>query len=522
MPALAPSPPAAGRGQPLVAAGHPAVVAAAHEVLAAGGNAFDAVVAAGFAGAVAEPALTSLAGGGFCLARTAEGEEVLVDFFVDTPGLGLDAPPVPHFEEVVVAFEVASQAFHCGPGSIAVPGCLPGYLHVHDRFGRVGLAAVVAPAVRLAREGVDLLPRQAGILALLEQIVLRTPAGRALFAPSGRLVAAGDRLRNPELGDVLADLGRGGDVRFSGGPLADALLSVTTTDGLVTARDLATYRVVEREPLQVAWRGRRVLTNPGPSFGGTLVAAALARLDAVALPAGDPAWPARLVDVAADVDRNRRSILSGQDPWFRDHAGRGRGAAAPATGDGTSILEPGRPGSARGTTHVSVWDGEGGAASMTTSNGECSGDVIPGTGILTNNILGEDDLHPDGFHAAPPGLRVASMMAPTIVVGPDGATEVVLGSGGSKRIRAAVTQVLVNVLVHGVAPQAAVDAARVHWDVDHVEAEPGLSPAALAALGESGPVNAWPDRSMYFGGAHLVVPGVGAAGDPRRDGAATS
>ncbi len=93
---------------------------------------------------------------------------------------------------------------------------------------------------------------------------------------------------------------------------------------------------------------------------------------------------------------------------------------------------------------MSVWDGEGGAAAMTTSNGECSGDVIPGTGILTNNVLGEDDLHPDGFHAAPPGLRVASMMAPTVVVGPDGATEVVVGSGGSKRIRSAITQVLVH------------------------------------------------------------------------------
>jgi gamma-glutamyltranspeptidase/glutathione hydrolase len=158
---------------------------------------------------------------------------------------------------------------------------------------------------------------------------------------------------------------------------------------------------------------------------------------------------------------------------------------------------------------------------MTTSNGECSGDVIPGTGILTNNILGEDDLHPDGFHASPPGLRVASMMAPTVVVGPDGATEVVVGSGGSKRIRAAVTHVLVNVLVHGLDPRAAVEAPRAHWDVDHTEAEPGFGPEALAALAALGPVNPWPDRSVYFGGAHLVVPGLGAAGDPRRDGAAS-
>jgi len=502
-----PSPP--GRERPLVAAGHPAVVAAAHEVLDAGGNAFDAVVAAGFAGTVAEPALTSLAGGGFCLARTAAGEEVLVDFFVDTPGLGLASPPVPHFDEVVVNFEVATQAFHCGPGSIAVPGGLPGYLHVHRRFGRVDLGTVVAPALRLARDGVDLLPRQAGIVSLLERILLRTPEGRALFAPGGRLVAVGDRLRNPGLAEVLAELGRGGDVRFSGGPLAAALLAVTAADGLVTAGDLAAYRVVERDPLALHWQGRRVLTNPAPSFGGTLIAAALARLDGLDLGPDDPRGPAALVAVAAEVDRHRRAILAGADP------------VRPADPADPSILRPGRRGSARGTTHVSVWDGEGGAAAMTTSNGECSGDVIPGTGILTNNILGEDDLHPDGFHASPPGLRVASMMAPTVVVGPDGATEVVVGSGGSKRIRSAVTQVLVNVLVHGLDPRAAVEAPRAHWDVDHVEVEPGFGSGALDALAALGPVNRWPDRSVYFGGAHLVVPGLGAAGDPRRDGAAS-
>lgn len=487
-----PGHPAAGR--PLVAAGHPAVVAAAHEVLAAGGSAVDAVVAGGLTAAVAEPCLTSLAGGGFALVRTPEGEEVLVDFFVDTPGRGLDERPAPHFDEVVVRFEAATQAFHCGPGSIAVPGCLTGYRHLHERFGRLPLAAVVAPAARLAATGVELAPRQAGIVALLEPILLRTAAGRALFAPTGRLLGAGDVLRNPDLAAVLAALGAGDDVSFATGPVAEALLAVTAADGLVTATDLAAYTVVERPPLEVGWRGRRVLTNPAPSFGGTLIAAALARLAALDLPPGDPAWVDALVGVTAEVDTRRSTILAG-------------------------AIEGGRPASARGTTHISVWDGAGGAASMTTSNGECSGDVLPGTGILANNVLGEEDLHPDGFHAAPPGVRVASMMAPTIVVGPDGATEVVLGSGGSKRIRSTIVQVLVNVLVHGLDPRAAVDAPRAHWDGDHTEVEPGHPAAALDLLARRGPVNAWPGPSVYFGGAHLVVPATTAAGDPRRDGA---
>lgn len=500
-------------GRAMVAAGHPAVAAAAAEVLSGGGNAVDAVVAAGFAGSVAEPGLTSLAGGGFCLVRTAGSDEVLVDFFVDTPGRGRSVPPLPRFDEVTVAFEAADQAFHCGPGSIAVPGCLAGYLHLHRRFGRHPLGDVVAPAARLADGGVEVLDRQAGIIALLAPILGRSAEARALFWPSGRRLGPGDRFRNPDLALVLERLADGDDVRPDRGPLADALLALTAADGLVTAEDLAAYRVIERRPLDVAWRGRRVLTNPGPSFGGTLIAATLQRLDTVELLAGDHRWPAALVAAAADVDRHRRAILRSPLPTEADPD------PPSALDPGADPLRVGRRTSSRGTTHVSVWDGEGGAASMTTSNGECSGDVIPGTGILTNNILGEDDLHPDGFHASPPGLRVASMMSPTIVVGDDGRPEVVVGSGGSKRIRAAVTQVLINVLVHGHDPDTAVAAPRTHWDVDHVEAEPGLSFAALDALAEVGPVREWPERSVYFGGAHLVVPGRGAAGDLRRDGA---
>jgi len=482
--------------RPLVAAGHPKVVAAAHEILAAGGSAVDAVVAGGLTAAVAEPCLTSLAGGGFALVRTAAGEEVLVDFFVATPGLGRPGRPTPHFDEVEVQFEAARQTFHCGPGSIAVPGCLPGYRHLHERFGRLPLSAVVAPAARLAATGVELAPRQAGIVALLERILLRTPAGRALFAPTGRLLGAGDLLRNPDLAGVLAALGAGEEIDFASGPVAAALLATTADEGLVTVEDLAAYRVVERHPLEVGWRGRRVLTNPAPSFGGTLVAAALRRLEHLDAPPGHPAWVDALVGVTAEVDAHRSAILAGADP-----------------------VATGRPASARGTTHISVWDGAGGAASMTTSNGECSGDVLPGTGILANNVLGEEDLHPDGFHAAPPGVRVASMMSPTIVVGADGRTEVVVGSGGSKRIRSTIVQVLANVLVHGLDPRAAVDAPRAHWDGDHTEVEPGLPAPALETLAARGPVNAWPGPSVYFGGAHLVVPGVDAAGDPRRDGA---
>ena len=437
-----------------VAAGHPAVAEAAAGALRAGGNAFDAVVAAGFAAAVAEPGLTSLAGGGFLLARTASGEELVFDFFVDTPGRGLAVDrPSPRFEAVDVRFPAAVQTFHCGIGSVAVPGTLTGYLHVHGRLGRLPRRAVIEPAARLAADGVALPPRQAAILGILEPILTREPATAAVFAPGGRLLRPGDLVRNPDLADLLTALAEGtvGDLRS--GNLHDRLVAMMGGDGLVTAEDLAAYRVVEREPLRIDYRGRRILTNPPPSFGGRLIGQALELRRATDERWRTPAWAQALVEDMIEVDRRRAAELAGTD-------------SAPST--------------SRGTTHVSVTDADGNIAAMTTSNGECSGDVIPGTGILLNNMLGEDDLHPDGFHAAPPGVRVASMMAPTVVLDADGRAELVLGSGGSKRIRTAILQVVSAVVDGGRSVEEAVGAPRLHWDTDHVEMEPGWPPEVVA------------------------------------------
>src|SRR4051794_34259171 len=191
----------------VVACGHEAVAAAAATVLRDGGNAFDACLAAGFAGAVAEPAFTSLGGGGFLLAHTAVGDDILFDFFVDTPGRGLPAGDrQPHFLPVTVSFPAADQVFHAGLGSVAVPGCLAGYLHTHDRLGRLPLADVVAPAVALALDGVTVDRTHAEVLELLAGIVTREPAARAILAPDGHTLRAGDLLRNPHLAAYLQDV----------------------------------------------------------------------------------------------------------------------------------------------------------------------------------------------------------------------------------------------------------------------------------------------------------------------------
>lgn len=507
----APSRPVAVGTRGVVAGGHPATVQAAVEVLRAGGNAYDAAVAAGFAAAVAEPTLSSLAGGGFLLASTAAGEQVLFDFFVDTPGRGLDDPEV-ELTPVTVRFPGADQVFHVGHGSVAVPGCLPGYLHVHRRLGRVPIDTVVAPARRLAEQGVVLGPHQAVVVRLLRPIFALEPLARAAFVPPDRPFADTDRYHNPPLAGFLDAVATG---RVTGFDAPDVAVRIAhdqaANGGLLTAEDLGGYRVVEREPLVVEHAGARVLTNPPPSYGGALVAQALARLTAEGLD-GPPGSGARLRQLARVLDEVTRT-----------HTGGGTHAAATEPVGPPSLLADGRPRprSRRGTTHVSVADAEGNLASMTTSNGSGSGVTLPGTGVLANNIMGEEDLHPSGFHRAPPGTRVGSMMAPSVVLRPD-APALALGSGGSERIRSAITQVLIALLDDSRSLTAAVQAPRIHVDGRTTQVEPGFCDGAVAELAAERPVNRWQATDLYFGGVHAVDAGGARAGDHRRGGTTAS
>ncbi|MCB1030731.1 MAG: gamma-glutamyltransferase [Acidimicrobiales bacterium] len=512
-----------------VAAGHSAAADAAARILELGGNAFDAVLAAGFASVVCEPGFTSLGGGGFLLARSVEHGDTLFDFFVDTPGRGLNGDVLePVFEEVVVNFAAADQVFHCGPGSVAVPGILAGYLHVHSRLATLPLREILAPAIELATSGVAVSPTQAVDFQLLSPILARTEASRSIFFPTGTLLAEGDILHNPDLGAFLDQLGGASPETFYRGEMARRFVEqIRSGGGLITLEDLARYRVIERKPLAVPYRGRTLMTNPPPTFGGALLGLALRRVQETVGGSDElgPTGPANRAAVADMTDPVARAAVLGaaMQSVDRDRAGGHPDVLAALAGDlGDDPLA--RPVATRGTTHVTVTDSFGNVASMTTSNGECSGDVISGTGITCNNMLGEDDLHPDGFHAAPAGERVASMMSPSIVVGASGDALLALGSGGSKRIRSALLQVLVAVLDGGVGLQDAVDAPRFHWNEDRFEVEPGLSEDVLDALGQVGPVNEWPSKSMYFGGVHAIglgqgEVGQGGAGDARRGGA---
>ncbi len=491
----------------VVAAGHPLSAEAGAAVLRAGGNAVDAALAALLAAFSAEPLLTGFGAGGYMLVVpggsglwASRPDPLVLDFFVEVPGRGADLARRAELVPVDVSFGDAAQVFNVGAASVGTYGMAHGICAAAERFGRIPLAELVAPAAALARDGVELNAEQAYVTEILEGIVTLTPACAEIFAPGGRLAREGERIRQPELGDAIERLGAEGARPFYEGEIAAAVLTeLAEQGGLLTAADLAAYATVERVPMRARYRGREVLTNPPPSAGGTLIAYALGLLDR------RPAPPSTAALVAA-MDATQRE----RTPDFLE------GLAKPGFAERFFASRLGS------TTHIAVLDAAGGACSVTSSNGEGAGIVVPGTGIHLNNMLGEHDLNPLGFHRFPPGRRLPSMMAPTAVLR-DGVPELVLGSAGSNRIRSAILQTIVAAVDHGMGAEAAVRAPRVHSEDGVLYAEPGADVEALAEEGRD--IARFRALNLFFGGVQAVErdPSTGAlagAGDPRRGGAA--
>ncbi len=491
----------AGRQLGVVAAGHPVSAATGADALREGGNAVDAALAAMLASFVCEPLLTGLGAGGYLLVVAPGREPTLLDFFVEAPGRDADPSGRAELIPVAVSFGDALQEFNIGAASVGCYGMAAGVCEAARRFGRLGLERLTEPAATLAREGVALNRQQAYIVEILEGIVTSTPECAALFAPEGRLLHAGDKLRQPELADSLIRLGADGARPFYEGDIAAAISAwVTDRGGLLTASDLRAYEVVDREPIRVEYRGREVLTNPPPSAGGILIARALAMLGA----APGPPTMEQVVEVMELTQRERT-------PEFL------AGLSDPAFVRSFLAASGGRLGS---TTHIAVLDCDGWACSVTCSNGSASGVVVPGTGIHLNNMLGEQDLNPLGFHRHPPGRRMPSMMSPTVVLR-DGQAELAVGSAGSNRIRSAILQTIIRTIDDGMQAQDAIDAPRVHWEDDVVYVEPGIDTTALEAGGRT--VARFRERNLFFGGAQAAVRAADGSfsggGDPRRGGA---
>jgi gamma-glutamyltranspeptidase/glutathione hydrolase len=486
----------------VVAAGHAESARAGAEALRVGGNAVDAALAAMLTALTCEPLLTGLGAGGYMLVVSEGSDPVLLDFFVEAPGRdGGGRPPAGELVPVEVSFGDAVQIFHVGPASAGAYGFPAGVCEAARRFGTIPLADLAAPASRLARCGVPLSAEQAYIVEILGPTVLSTPECAALFAPEGRLLGVGDVFRQPEVGDALERLGRDGCDPFYTGDIGAAVADwLRERGGLVSAADLAAYEVITREPLRVGFRGRDVLTNPPPSPGGLLLAGALAELDRA--PSPPP------VTAIADA---MQSAQDARTPEFL------RGLAEPGFAQ-RFLRQASRLGS---TTHVAALDANGGACSVTCSNGSASGVVVPGTGIHLNNMLGESDLNPEGFHRHAPGRRMPSMMSPTVLLR-DGRPELAVGSAGSNRIRSAILQTILRCVDERMSAQDAVRAPRIHYEDGVVFAEPGIDVAALERAGRT--IRRFRAPNLFFGGAQAAERhsdgGFSGGGDPRRGGAA--
>ncbi|MBT4932216.1 MAG: gamma-glutamyltransferase [Rhodospirillaceae bacterium] len=509
----------------VIAAGHEATAKAGQVVLKEGGNAFDAVLAALCTACVAEPVLASLGGGGFLLAHPCGGKPLLYDFFAQTPR-HRDTGGEIDFFPIIADFGQAEQEFHIGMGTLATPGVVKGLFEVHKDLGKMPIAKIVEPAIELAKGGVRINRLQAYISTVVEKIYISNETClNAYGSPNqpGELAREGDTLAFPDFADTLDSLAREGEDLFYRGEIAAALATDSAQGGGYLRRDdMECYQLERRQPLELSYADARILTNPPPSTGGILIAFALALL-------GEDAFRNEKFGSQHHLQKLISAMMLTNEARIESnlHQNLGQGAA-------DTLLDPGflesyrkrilgRPKAHRGTTQISVIDNAGNAASLTLSNGEGSAYIVPDTGIMMNNMLGEEDINPHGFNQWPEDIRMCSMMTPSLIEGRNGEITA-LGSGGSNRIRTAILQVIINLIDFRMPLCEAIESPRLHFEKGLLSVEDGFDEAELASLqGQVSNVKAWGERNMFFGGVHAahyepVAGHLEGAGDPRRGG----
>ena len=440
-------------------------------VLEDGGNAADAAVAASLASCVTETVMTGLLGGGHAVYyEAASGRVRNLDCFVAVPGLG-EEPRDAELIHLDVPFGAELVHYAVGPASCAVPGLPAGLEALSREHGRLPWRRLVEPALRLARDGVDFPPAHAACLAMLAPVMTMNE-GAAIYAPGGELLQAGDRLLQPGLVAALEALADDASSVYRGA-IANKLLALSEErGGLLTHADFETYEARWTDPVEVGYAGGRLVTRGGLS----------------AVPETVPRLPR--LDGLDETER----VLALVDAF---------GTPRDVAGD---------------TTNVSIVDRDGNACVFTSSLGLGSGDFIPGLDLHLNSMLGEADLLRGRLE---PGSRMQSMMAPLLAFDGDGLS-LAGGAAGGTRLRTALLTVVAGILDEGLAAEAAVERARLHAAPEVVNAEPGVDEGALEELERRGlKVRRWPARHHYFGGVS-VVSRRGAAGDPRRSGAAST
>jgi gamma-glutamyltranspeptidase/glutathione hydrolase len=518
-----------------VATEHRLAADAGAEILAAGGSATDAAIAAAAAVCVVHPSSCGVGGGGFALVRQG-GVEAALDFREVAPRAATpdrfarDGRPDP-------------TLIRTGGLAVGVPGEVAGWVALHARFGRLPLARVLAPAVRLARDGFMLAdaPHLAREIGRQLTLLAADPGLAAVFlAPDGTAPPADFRIVQSALGDTIARIAAHGAGAFYRGPVADAVAAtVAARGGVLDARDLAAYRPKWRTPLAGRFHGRRIVTFPPPGSGGVVleILGLLAHDDLAALGAGSPTALHLLAGAMAQGFADRAA-------WYGDPDGSPVPVAAllapsrlTALRARLSAVAVHRPRAAlvadAGTAHVSVVDGADAVAITTTINtGFGAGIMVREAGIVLNNEMDDFALAPDlpnafglvgtKANAVAPGKRPQSSMSPTIVLR-GGRPELVVGGSGGPTIISGTVQVLLGVVAFGMGLPEAVAAPRLHDQAvpPVLAVEPGIPASTRAVLTRVGhQVNEIPVLGAVAAAGVAADGTVSAAGDPRKDGGA--
>jgi gamma-glutamyltranspeptidase / glutathione hydrolase len=443
-----------------VAAGHPATAEAGFEILAEGGTAADAVVAMGLASCVGETVMSGFLAG--CHAIVFDGSRVAnLDGFAAMPS-GIE-----ELVELEIPFGEEPVVYSIGPASCAVPGLPAALGELWERLGRLPWRRLCEPALRLALEGVPLPEMHERSLDMLSAL-FSLERGGELFRAGERMLRAGDTLRQPGLVNALEALAEEGAASVYRGSIAEALLRV---DGAVFTRDdLREYRARWRDPALVEWNAYRVATRRGLS--------------------GVPELLERLPRFTGLGETER--VLAFVEAAETDDLG------------------------GEHTTNMVAVDGHGRACVLTHSLGVGAGVWVPGFDLQLNNLLGESDI----VSGEPQrGDHLESRMAPSLAFDREGLA-LAIGSAGATRLRTALCGVLAGILDEGLEPDDAVSRPRVHPTPAVIDAEPGVDERALEELEVRGrDVRRWERLHHYFGGVSCVGR-TGAAGDPRRSGAA--
>jgi gamma-glutamyltranspeptidase/glutathione hydrolase len=506
--------------QAAVASANAQATDAGLEVLAAGGNAFDAAIAVSATLGLVEPESSGLGGGGFFLLHLADGRDVFVDAREKAPlaatrDMYLDAKGEPNRTLAVD-----------GPLAAAIPGLPAALVHVARNYGRLPLEKSLAPAMRLAREGWTFGAKNAAMLGARKDVLAANPAAAKLFLPGGAVPAQGTKMLNPDYARTLELLAAQGADGFYRGAFAKRLAEgVKAAGGLWTVEDLAQYRVKEREPLHLQHRGWTLVTAPPPSSGGIALAEIFNMLSGYDYSRMEgPARVHLLVEAMRRAYRDRAIYLG--DPDFAQipvallqspdyaaglRAGINLDRATPSDLLPGVSAAPARP----DTTHFSIVDREGNVAAVTQTVNLPYGNafMVEGTGFLLNNEMDDFSVKPgvpnafglvgDDANAIEPGKRPLSSMTPTFLLGQDRIAAI--GTPGGSRI---ITMVLIGLLelMDGHDAQAAADAPRFHHQYlpDAISAEAGaFSPAEIAALQARGHTVNGGERS--WGNMQVVV-----------------